>query len=316
MKLSMILLLCGLVALASITAKGEDELTFYIDNGRIVKGEFLRVDGFLVWIETAEGEKAFLRSSILKIEKAGKVVSLDNLFGKSLENRKDTSNWPLPTIVANRQTKDQLDVKLHVISIGGGLGYALSITSEAIEDYPYTTFDGSILFAGSIVLLLPGNIGSENRPAQIGFEIDVSKYSMELKEEGSDFGRLDMLSTMFLLKFIQYPKDLIGPGFHIEAGGGVFFSGFHKGSFISSLERVKGVLFQIRNENSPFFELGSGLDLFINENSSLSINARLFLGNIGTKWTVCAQDTCAIFNDFDKFSASSLEISGTLRFWF
>lgn len=95
-KLLMILLICGIVISHAASAREGDKLTFYLNAGRIVKGVFIRIDGFLVRVSTKDSEKVFFKSSISRIERTGKIVSLDDVLGKSLEGKQNASYQQLP----------------------------------------------------------------------------------------------------------------------------------------------------------------------------------------------------------------------------
>ena len=189
--------------------------------------------------------------------------------------------------------------------ITGGVGFAGSITREALEGFPKTKFSGNTSAYASLRIGQIRNRGS--------FCLDASLYRFKfgLEEAGIGFGDLEM--TWFV----------VTPGLAVvnrKSGGGSFFLGFiglglvsshfNKGPFIKDLENqyngvvtveteknaLAGVLFPIKVEYlfTKFLSVGGSV--------------ALLLSNLGTVWSVNGSP----LSDFDKFFISNWQIHGVV----
>jgi opacity protein-like surface antigen len=187
-------------------------------------------------------------------------------------------------------------------SIGAMGGWAWNIADYAVEgsftQYPQTEFKSGGVYGGSIMYRFPRGFA---------LELCAERLSMKLKEEGVDFGKLTMTPLMLLLKYQGRPEKGTGFTGHFDIGGGINFTSFDKGSFITDLEKATAIKFDIKTDNSFVFEVGGGVDYFFTKNISANLDARVLGTNVGTSgWKI----------DVDKFYASNFQILLGLRYWF
>jgi hypothetical protein len=189
-----------------------------------------------------------------------------------------------------------------VFSFGAFGGSVSSFASHALEgedsQYTDTKFKGKQVYGGSIMYRFPSGFA---------FELCAEKFSMDLNELGVDFGKLNMMPIMLLLKIQGMPKNEIGFTGHLDIGGGVSFNSFDNGSFLKELEETFGYNIKIETKDSFVFEIGGGIDYFFNKNVSLNIDGRLLISSIETSgWLI----------DANKLYANNLQVLLGLRFWF
>ncbi|MBI5181591.1 MAG: hypothetical protein HZA06_01610 [Nitrospirae bacterium] len=211
---------------------------------------------------------------------------------------------PQPVIVYDRP-----EGKFSIGAFGGG---AWSMADHAAEGtrstYPNTQFeaDGLNAYGGSLMYKFPRGFA---------LEVAVERISMDLVETGYNFGTLDMMPIMFLLKFQGYPRDGRGLTGHIQIGAGWSLNSFEKGKYITDLERTYRATYTIDTDDSFVFELGGGLDIFFVKYVSLSLDLKLLLSNVGTSWKV-SSGTATSTVDITTFYASNIQALIGLRFWF
>jgi len=181
---------------------------------------------------------------------------------------------------------------------GFTFGQAVSLTEEAIAGFADTEFQSGGLVGGSFFYSFVG-----------GFvlELNVSRFKMALTESGENFGDLQLTSALVLFKYQTMPDRPAGFAYHGELGGGLCFTGFKKSGIISRFESL-GARFDIETDNPFVFEMGGGIDYFFSKTSCLTLDGRMLLGNVGTRWQVSGPAATLPLQDVDKLFASNLQI--------
>lgn len=220
-------------------------------------------------------------------------------------------------------------IKTPVASIGVEFGGVSSIVDDAVDGFPYTEFNSGFLYGGNFAIFLPNNVGNPFTPMGIGFEIGISRFEMDLEEQGValdtpdlyygdldiDFGKLEVTPLTFLLRLQQFPVQRRPFGFNFDVGFGIFFSDFNKGRVIKALEVENSTTFTIDTDHSAFFQIGAGSDIYLIPQMSLSFRVKFLLGNIGTSWDVPGGDDI-LLSAIDQFNVSNIQYMANLRLWF
>ena len=181
------------------------------------------------------------------------------------------------------------------------------LSGEALEGFPHTEFESTSAYGGSIMYRFPSGFA---------LELLVEKYGMDLTEFGDNFGTLHMQPVLLLFKAQRMPSNGTGGSGHAEVGLGINFTSFDKGPFITNAENTYGVQYTIDTDDSFVFELGAGLDYFFTSHFSFAFDFRLFLGNVGTTWTVSGPGGTLPVEDVSKFLTNNVQLLAGLRLWF
>jgi len=192
-------------------------------------------------------------------------------------------------------------------SIGGFGGWAGSMADEAVSGFSQTKLESSAVYGGSILYRFSNGFA---------LELCAEHLEMELTELGSNFGKLKMTPLMLLFKFQGMPQTGRGITGHFDIGGGINFTSFDKGKFVTDLEKSSGAKFTISTDNSFIFEMGGGIDYFFTKNISINLDARLLAGNVGTSWKASGRTGSVTITDIDTFHVSNFQGLVGLRFWF
>lgn len=192
-------------------------------------------------------------------------------------------------------------------SVGVIGGWGGSLTDEAIDGFPDTKFKNSGVYGGSIMYRFPSGFA---------LELCVERFSMDLEELGEDFGTLNITPVILLLKVQGMPQNGTGFTGHADIGGGINFTSFDRGSFITDVEKTLGVQYTIDTDNSFVFEIGAGMDYFFTKNLSMSLDSRLLGGDVGTSWEVSGPGGTLMIEDIDRFHVFNFQGLLSIRFWF
>jgi len=194
------------------------------------------------------------------------------------------------------------------LNIGVLGGYAGGIAKSAIPDYDDTKWSGTGTYGAVLNYRLHSGISLGVRAEQV---------KLKLTETGSDLGTLTLRPMLATIGYqTAPPKKGRGLGGHVQFGGGVGLTSFEIGPSVRDLVGSYGGIATVRAtvNKAPLFEMGGGVDYFLNRHVSLTSDFRILLGNAGTTWTV-AVGTFATNMDWNKLSPSTAQILGGIRFW-
>ncbi|UCG50381.1 MAG: hypothetical protein JSW58_09195 [Candidatus Latescibacterota bacterium] len=291
----------------------QETQTYYLSDGRVIAGEFLRTEEGIVYLKTALGEKSFPESSIWKIEKDGEIVY------QNPENRPSAKKKARPqkpnTTFTPYQPPARRQIRTPIFSMGGMFGGIISITEEAIDGYSETEFQIGPALRASAALYLPSGYDSGLGLLTVGFEFGYAHTQMDLEELSDDLGTLELRSLLFLLTIQQFPDRAPGVGLHANLGLAHTFVDFEVGRAIEAIEQEFGVDVSVDAEDSNFLFMGAGGELFVTPNFSLGIDFSLMLGNVEATWEMSSPYATEII-PFDDFLASNAQFTGGLKIWF
>lgn len=186
-------------------------------------------------------------------------------------------------------------------------GMAFSIADEAAEDYSETEFDNGTIYGASLYY-------SPSTSSNVGVELLVERFSMDLKEEGEEFGSLEMTPIMVLFKYQGTPAQQSSFTGHADIGAGFALTSFDKGGFVTDMENYYGVECDVDTDTAFVFTMGAGCDFFFTPQVSLFLDGRFVFANVGTDWTFSGPAGQASL-DIDEFKASTIQGLIGLRFW-
>ncbi len=191
------------------------------------------------------------------------------------------------------------------INVGLLGGMAGSITQEGVAGFGETKFKPANTYGATL-----------NYRFARGFSIGVrtEQFRMPLKENGDNFGNLQMRPVMVAIGGQGRPAKGRGLTGHGQIGGGIALCRFEKGPAITTLERLLGVRMQVEAKNAPVFEMGGGLDYFVSRHVSFTTDFRVLLSNVGTKWYAVGGRRVQVDN-VDKFYASNAQAIAGVRIW-
>jgi hypothetical protein len=199
--------------------------------------------------------------------------------------------------------RSQLNLGLEAGYFGGN--------KDAVEGFPSTRFDSTVLLGGRLGYLVAFRSG-----LGIGIDAVARGFETPLKEGSVDFGELRVRPITLGLSLAYRPPGGSGLGGRIGLGFGVAPASFNHGSALQALERQNGVRFTIRNEKPGFaFDMPLGLDYFVAPWLSLGAEARLLVVRVETKWTVSGPAASVPVQDIEAFVAVSGELVVGARLW-
>lgn len=192
-------------------------------------------------------------------------------------------------------------------SIGGYGGWVTSIVGEAVKGYEKTDFKSSGAYGGSMLYRFPSGLA---------IELTAEHYGMDLEELNEDLGTLKMTPVMLLVKYQGFPENGKGFAGHAGIGAGKSFNSYDKGAAIADLESKCNCEFTVDVDDSFVAELCGGMDYFINEHFSISLDGRLLIGNVKTEWAVSGSGSSVTFDDIDTYHTSNFQALLGARVWF
>jgi hypothetical protein len=193
---------------------------------------------------------------------------------------------------------------LFVLGVMGG--YAFSAADEAVDGFRDTEFDNSGVIGASLGARFENGIS-------IG--ATVRHFRFDLEEGSLDFGSLNVTPLLFYLEYQTYPPGGQGLAGHAGIGVGPVFSSFNEKGFLRDLERKFDVSIDIDTDVGFALELGGGLDVFVDENVSLSFDLRYLWGFIHADTTIRGKKSVEL-TDVDEFDISNVQLLVSARFWF
>jgi hypothetical protein len=215
------------------------------------------------------------------------------------------SNYPPPGYAPRPRQEQQFIA-------GFGLGTLAGVSTEAVDSYPDTEFEGGTLFTGSLVFLFPDYRENYRFMTRYGVELRFDNYDLLLSENAFDFGRLTISSVTAAFKFYQLPVPGSAVGFHFDAGIGIGGTSFSKDSELLAEEVSTGVYRDIDVGASASLVFGGGLDIFIGPNAFLTIDLRFADTYVPVDW----YENGILRGDVDWFDASTLQFVVGLSFIF
>ena len=124
-----------------------------------------------------------------------------------------------------------------------------------------------------------------------------------------DYGTLRVTPVMVLFKFQGFPSKKTGFTGHGDIGIGVAFSNFEEGHYFHNIEHNTNIHYDVKTDETFAFQLGGGVDFFLNPKVSL---------NLDCKWMYCVVPTKVSidrYNDMDKINASNLQLVLGATYW-
>ena len=207
-------------------------------------------------------------------------------------------------LIASQSSASAQDFRLNV-GVFGGLTY--STASEAVDGYSETEFESGSAFGGSLFY-------SPTTTFNGGFELMVERFSMDLEEEGEDFGTLNMTPILLLFKFQGRPAQHTGFTGHGDIGAGVALTSFDKGAFVTDLENAYDVRATIDTDPAFVFTFSAGLDYFFTPQFSLFLDGRLNFMNVDTDW-IFSESVGQAVVDINSFRASNVQVLLGIKAW-
>lgn len=195
---------------------------------------------------------------------------------------------------------------------GFGLGSLAGVSTEAVDNYPDTEFQGGTLFTGSIVFLFPDYRENYSFMTRYGVELRFDNYDLLLSEDNFDFGSLTISSVTAAFKFYQLPVPGSAVGFHFDAGLSIGGTSFSKDSELLAEEISTGIYRDIDVGASASLVFGGGVDIFIGPNAFLNIDLRFADTYVPVNW----YENGILRGDVDWFDASTLQFVIGLSFIF
>ncbi len=181
------------------------------------------------------------------------------------------------------------------LAIGGDVGSVFSITSEAVDGYEDTEWDGGSTYGAHIYYRFPNGLTLGG---------SISRFTMELSELDAELGEIEVTSTLALIGYQGMPEKESGLTGHMFFGLGITQSDFEVGGDLAGLDLNVDV------DDSIAAELRGGLDYFFTKNISLNLDANLFIGDADSTWT----GPGGSFED--KFLLSNFQVLAGINFWF
>ncbi|MEN6473630.1 MAG: hypothetical protein ABFD81_06430 [Syntrophaceae bacterium] len=207
-------------------------------------------------------------------------------------------------LIASQNSASAQDAWMNA-GVFGGLTY--STASEAVDGYSETEFESGAAYGGSLFY-------SPTTTFNGGVELMVERFSMDLEEDGEDFGTLNMTPILVLFKFQGRPAQHTGFTGHGDIGAGVALTSFDKGAFVTDLENAYDVRATIDTDPAFVFTFGAGLDYFFTSQFSLFLDGRLNFMNVDTDWKFSGPVEQASV-DINSFRTSNVQVLIGIKAW-
>lgn len=186
---------------------------------------------------------------------------------------------------------------------GIGLGTLAGVSTEAVDNFPDTEFDGGTLVSGSLVFLFPDYRENYRFMTRYGVELRFDNYDLRLSEDSFDFGDLTISTVTAAFKFYQLPVPGSAVGFHFDAGIGIGGTSFSKDSELLADEASTGIYRDIDVGACASLVFGGGIDIFVGPNAFLTVDVRFADTYAPVNW----YENGVLRGDVDWFDASTLQ---------